>query len=138
VFTVEGLSKQIENWRSISMISGLFLVVELVSDGRVIGDGGFESVDFENRTGEIGINLNDEPDIRGKGYAVEALETMLDYSFKELGLKSVKLWTLKVNKPLRGLLEKRLGLTPDANTGDTESCYTVEAHSWLKNATNMQ
>jgi RimJ/RimL family protein N-acetyltransferase len=90
-FTVESLSQQIETWRSISMVSGLFLVVERISDGRVIGDGGFEFVDFENQTGEIDISLNDESDVRGKGYAVEALETMLDYAFKELGMKSVKL-----------------------------------------------
>ncbi|KAI9814385.1 MAG: hypothetical protein M1827_003241 [Pycnora praestabilis] len=133
-FTISGLSPQIEAWRSTSMIRDLFLVVERISDGKVIGDGGFEVVDFEKRRGELGVMLNDEEDVRGKGYAVESLRTMLDFAFGELGLESVRMGTLKGNKPLRGLVEKRFGLVADPGREEHECWYTVLKSSWLSKA----
>jgi len=39
---------------------------------------------------------------------VEALESMFQYRFTELGLERIILRTLKENKPMKGLLERKL------------------------------
>lgn len=106
-FTLEGNRQRIEKWRSTSCISDIFLVVVTLADGKVIGDGGFESIDRDSKTGDAGIMLNDDPAVRGKGYAVEALKTTFDYGFGTLGLEKIRLGTLEGNTPMRMLLEKK-------------------------------
>jgi len=41
--------------------------------------------------GEAGIILDDSPAIRGKGYAVEALNMVFEYGFDVLGLDEIRI-----------------------------------------------
>jgi len=133
-FTLEGINQRIERWRASSSVTDLFLVVISVADGKVIGDGGYEVIDQESKTGEVGVMLNSDESVRGKGYAVEALGTMCDYGFGALGLERVRLRTLKVNAPMRTLLERKFSLTAESREVEagTECLYTVSRQDWLE------
>jgi RimJ/RimL family protein N-acetyltransferase len=53
----------------------------------LIGYGGIENIQYENRLGEISILI--APEYRGKGYGTEAVELFLRQAFKHLNLANV-------------------------------------------------
>jgi RimJ/RimL family protein N-acetyltransferase len=57
-----------------------------------------------------------EPEYRNKGYATEALEFLLDYGFKNFGLKKVTAPILYFNKPSIAL-HKKLGFKEKRKKG---------------------
>ena len=59
--------------------------------------------------GEAGIILDDSPAICGKGYAVEALNTVSEYGFDMLGLDEIRVRTMEVNTAMRGIIECNFG-----------------------------
>jgi RimJ/RimL family protein N-acetyltransferase len=61
--------------------------------------------DFRNGGCELGIKIGAE-DLRGKGYASEAVELLLDYAFDTLGLEVVRGSTLSHNERMRRVFEK--------------------------------
>ncbi|KAF8965041.1 hypothetical protein BDZ97DRAFT_1757470 [Flammula alnicola] len=75
-----------------------------------IGETGFGSLDLVAKTGECGIMLMSGPLVRGKGYAVEALDMTFAYGFDHLGLERINLGTHKDNLPMRSLMEKKFGV----------------------------
>lgn len=96
-----------------SGVSNWFAAVVRVSDGKNIGDSGLNEIVWETKTANIGIMLDDTPDVRGQGYAVEAMEAIYDFSFNELGLERVEAGTDVKNAPMRGVFEKRMGIVVD-------------------------
>lgn len=88
----------------------LFLVIVRTSDNRVIGDSGLGSIDMEKKLGETGVMLDNSPDVRGKGYAVEVLRMTFQHAFEKVGLEKVEVNTLEANKPMSGIMEKKFGL----------------------------
>jgi RimJ/RimL family protein N-acetyltransferase len=61
--------------------------------------------DFRNSGCELGIKIGPE-DLRGKGYASEAVELLLDYAFDTLDLEVVRGSTLSHNERMRRVFEK--------------------------------
>ena len=52
-----------------------------------IGMGGLTNIEWENGTAEISLIIN--PDYRGKGYGLKAVDLLLDEAFKSMRLYSV-------------------------------------------------
>ena len=61
--------------------------------------------DFRNAGCELGIKIGAE-DLRGKGYATEAVELLLGFAFDSLGLEVVRGSTLSHNERMRRVFEK--------------------------------
>lgn len=136
-FTLEGTTSQIASWRASASVTDLFLVIVRLDDEQqqkeVIGDGGFESLDLATRTGESGVMLNSGPDVRGKGYAVEALEATFQYGFTRLGLEKIVLRTLRANVAMGKLLEKHFRLVPEYREVEagTEAVFTMRKDDYI-------
>lgn len=52
-----------------------------------VGYGGIESIEWENRQGEISLLIG--PDYRGKGYGREAVRLFLEQAFEDMNLHAV-------------------------------------------------
>ena len=61
--------------------------------------------DFRNAGCELGIKIGAE-DLRGKGYATEAVELLVGYAFDTLGLAAIRGSTLSHNERMRRVFEK--------------------------------
>lgn len=142
--TLASNQKNIKAWRAESGLTGLFLVIVLLpsaSDtlsgivdpegpGATIGDTGFGPLDLKTKTAELGIMLNSGPAIRGRGFAVEALELCFAYGFEKLDLEVIELGTDKDNIPMRSLLEKKLGLTAAWREEKDDWCFSATKLWW--------
>ncbi len=73
-----------------------FSIVDLEND-KMVGTVGIESIDHLNRCGTLGVFIG-EKDYRDKGYGTEAIKMVLEYGFKYLNLKNIKLDLLSVNE----------------------------------------
>ena len=68
------------------------------ADGKIIGSIGLHAdVNRRAGSGELGIAILD-PDYLGKGYGRDAIETFLDWTFRILNLRRIKLETLATNE----------------------------------------
>jgi RimJ/RimL family protein N-acetyltransferase len=61
--------------------------------------------DFRNAGCELGIKIGAE-DLRGRGYATEAVELLVGYAFDTLGLEGIRGSTLSHNERMRRVFEK--------------------------------
>jgi RimJ/RimL family protein N-acetyltransferase len=61
--------------------------------------------DFRNAGCELGIKIGAE-DLRGRGYATEAIELLVGYAFDTLGLEVIRGSTLSHNERMRRVFEK--------------------------------
>jgi RimJ/RimL family protein N-acetyltransferase len=57
---------------------------------KLIGNCGIHRIDWKNRVAEVGITIG-EKEYQSKGYGTEAMETLLDYTFKTLNLNRIQL-----------------------------------------------
>ncbi|MGM7637048.1 GNAT family N-acetyltransferase [Bacillus sp. Hm123] len=80
-----------------------FTIIELESQ-KIIGSCGFNSLDFEHVKAEIGYELAKA--FWGKGYAQEAIHSLLDYAFKTLKLNRIEAKVEPENSNSIRLLEK--------------------------------
>ncbi|KAF8815101.1 hypothetical protein BYT27DRAFT_7199576 [Phlegmacium glaucopus] len=139
--TLASNESQIAAWRAESLIQSLILAVVLLPDTRgvekdetieknsdtaTIGETGFGSIDYANKTADCGIMLNSSPEIRGKGYAMETLEMMFAYGFDHLNLETVEFGTHRDNIPMRSLLEKKF---------EIPAKWREDRNDWVFNAT---
>ncbi|KAF4618676.1 hypothetical protein D9613_009853 [Agrocybe pediades] len=116
--TNESNTKNCRQWRAESGIVGYFLVVVLLpEDGTkanqvdaTIGDTGIIPINWEEKSGECGMMLNSGPLIRGKGYAIEAIDMQFAFGYDHLGLEKIYFGTDADNIPMQNLLEKKLGI----------------------------
>jgi len=72
------------------------LAIVLKHGDRHVGNCGFNSIDFINRSAEFGILLA-ERDAWGKGFGPEAARLILKYGFEEFGLHRIWLWAFSFN-----------------------------------------
>lgn len=77
-------------------------------DGRLIGACGYHQLDWKNRRAMVGWQIGD-PEMRGKGYGTDMIETLLKVCFETLGLRKVSLCVYAFNEAAR--LYERLGFT---------------------------
>lgn len=84
--------------KDIFELKQLRLIIQLREENRPIGAIDLFDFDPHNRRAGVGVLIADNGD-RGKGYATEALESLLRYSFEVLGLHqlwcNIAIW----NKP---------------------------------------
>lgn len=60
---------------------------KFVVEGRFVGYGGIENIQWENATGELSLLIFEHS--RGKGYGKECVKKILQYAFKNLNLMTV-------------------------------------------------
>ena len=82
----------------------LFGIIDNESD-KLIGGIGLHELDFINGNATYGIYIGDKS-FRGKGYAKEATELILDYGFNILNLNNVNLNVYEYNEKAIRLYEK--------------------------------
>lgn len=78
--------------------------VELKREGKMIGTGGFTSVDQSNRAAEIGYVLH--PDYWSKGYGTEIAEELLAFGFCVLDMNRIQARYMTGNERSRHVMEK--------------------------------
>ena len=79
------------------------LVLELKPDKQVIGDIG---INFTNKKDEVAIGYTLSKAHQGKGYAHEAVSTVINYLFKELSKKKIVAYILPENASSIKLIKK--------------------------------
>jgi len=79
---------------------GIFL-----PDGTVIGDVALQNIDWKNRSCGVGVGLT-KLEYYGKGYATDAVKTMLRYGFGHLGFERISSSTQENNTGAQRLHEK--------------------------------
>lgn len=94
------------NWikRVIDEKAYQFLIIELKND-RILGKIELYKVDYIKRIGEIGVFIAEKSD-RGRGFAKEAINLLLDFSFNYLNLNNIMLGVFEFNKIAIELYEK--------------------------------
>ena len=85
--------------------------IEALDAGRLVGYGGFTSVDARSRVGEVALLIGDEKD-RHKGYGSDALRVLCAFGFREIGLRKVKARILADNLMSRACFEG-IGFQPE-------------------------
>ena len=73
-----------------------FNIVELDTD-KLVGTIGIEHINWIERSAVLGIFIGDK-DFRNDGYGTEAIQMILEYGFKYIGLHSIRLDLLSVNE----------------------------------------
>jgi RimJ/RimL family protein N-acetyltransferase len=101
--TVEELRKYIkERYESKECI---FLGIFLKENDKHIGNIKLEPIDFENKTVTMGMLIGDK-NSWGKGFATEALNLLVDWSFKNLSLAEMDLGVMRENAAAIRVYEK--------------------------------
>lgn len=73
-----------------------FSIVDLNND-KLLGSISIEAIDHLNRCGTLGIFIGDG-NYRNNGYGTEAIKLVLEYGFKYLNLKNIKLDLVSANE----------------------------------------
>lgn len=94
------------NWikRVIDEKAYQFLIIDLQND-KILGKIELYKVDYIKRIGEIGVFIAEKSD-RGRGFAKEAINLLLDFSFNYLNLNNIMLGVFEFNKIAIELYEK--------------------------------
>lgn len=72
-------------------------VIITINDNKMIGTVSLEGINHINKCATLGIFIGDE-DFRNKGYGTEAIKLILEYGFKYLNLKNIKLDLMEFNE----------------------------------------
>ena len=83
----------------------LFAICTL-EDDTAIGTIGLDRIDFANQSAELGNMLIGEEEFQGQGYAAEALQLLLSYSFFHLNMNRVYLYVFADNDRAVRLYER--------------------------------
>lgn len=78
--------------------------IELKEKGTIIGTMGFQDWSHEHKRANLSYALF--PEIWGKGYASEAIETVISFGFQELGLERIGAVVFIENQASNNLLTK--------------------------------
>lgn len=92
IITLNEEKKYLENSNSVAS----FVIVTLDSD-KMIGTVSLESIKSIDRTATLGIFIGDK-EYRSRGYGTEAIKLILEYGFKYLNLKNIKLDLMAFNE----------------------------------------
>ncbi len=83
---------------------GVFL-----NDGSVIGDVALQDISVKNRSCSVGLGIA-KIENRAKGYGTEAVQLMIDYGFRYLGMERITANTLEINAGAQNVIT-RCGMT---------------------------
>ena len=84
---------------------GVFWVIESKSNHQLIGTIGLRNFEDEEEYAEIGYEL--DPIYQQKGFMSEAFESILEFGFQEMELKTIEAFTHKNNSDSISLLKKQ-------------------------------
>jgi RimJ/RimL family protein N-acetyltransferase len=93
------------------------LAITLPDSGRLIGDCGIRRKPGNEWEADIGYELS--PEHWGRGYATEATRALVDFGFRELGLRRISSWCIAGNAASARVLE-RLGLRQEGRLRENE------------------
>ena len=93
VLTAENEKKYFEN--SMNAEASFFIVT--LEDDKLIGTISLEKIDHINRCAILGIFIGDK-NYRNNGYGTEAIKLILEFGFKYLNLKNIKLDLMEFNE----------------------------------------
>lgn len=143
---IEGFTRIKEAEEMIAFLSDLsergeairYSIIEKNSN-TIIGSCGFNSLNFEANTAEIGYDLDSQ--FWNKGYGTEAVNGLVDYAFHQLNLKiieakvdprnilSIKLLQ-KLNFEFQGIVEENAGQADDLYLYTKESHIQKSPNGW--------
>lgn len=83
----------------------LFWALQSKNSNEILGTIGIRNFDFADNYAEVGYEIH--PDYQERGYMNEALETVLEYGFQNLELKTIEAFTHKNNLASIALLHKQ-------------------------------
>lgn len=119
--TVEDTRKNIESrLKAIVETGGYPKSFAIIYDNQIAGTIGFNDLDPYNKCGAIGYWLGET--FQGKGIMSQALEALIDYGFKDLGLHKIEIRVAEGNAKSRALPE-RLGFKQEGVLRDAEWLY---------------
>lgn len=72
-------------------------VIVTINENKMIGTVSLESINHINRCATLGIFIGDK-EFRNKGYGTETIKLILEYGFKYLNLKNIKLDLMEFNE----------------------------------------
>ena len=107
---VRGLLQVFLDWQEERPRRRFQLAIVLPAEGRLIGSCGLRRPLGDDRTADIGYEL--DPDYWGQGYATEAARAMVQFGFRELGLQRLTSWCIADNAASARVLA-RLGFRPE-------------------------
>jgi RimJ/RimL family protein N-acetyltransferase len=70
--------------------------IHVLADEQLIGNGNISSLNWQARSGEIGISIADK-NFRSRGYGTNAVRLLLHFGFMELNLNRIELYTYDQN-----------------------------------------
>ncbi len=91
---------------SVSSLNQRFAIE--ADDLGLIGTANLVDINWKDKNAFHGMLLGDK-DIRGKGYAVDTILTIMRYAFEELGLNRLDGSIIEYNKPSYGVYVKKCG-----------------------------
>ena len=83
----------------------VFIIEETETLRRPIGQVSIYGIDWPRRSAKFGRLMIGDPQARGRGLARRAVETLIEYSERDLGLDELHLEVLTGNAPAIGLYE---------------------------------
>lgn len=87
--TLEQAGKELMYWgRLFNIRSSIYWAIGLKSNGRIIGTGGFNYWNREQRRAEISYDM--ARDYWGKGYATAVVKSMIDFAFSNMNIKRIQ------------------------------------------------
>jgi RimJ/RimL family protein N-acetyltransferase len=94
IMTIEAEKEWIENTLRSNELN--FAIVNIEND-ELIGNCGFNKIDYQHRKGTVGIFIGNEKN-RSNGYGTETLRLLLDYGFNYLNLNNIMLTVKSFNE----------------------------------------
>lgn len=88
----------------------VFILIE-AETGQRVGTVSLGNIDYKNQKAELGILIGEEK-FRGKGFATEAVNALIDFAFNEMNLHKIYLRVFETNSAAINLYTK-LGFTND-------------------------
>ncbi|MBY0471593.1 GNAT family N-acetyltransferase [bacterium] len=128
-WTDELIAARYENYRNKQKLRELldFVVIDRATD-QLIGNCGFNHLEFEKRTSDFGIILHHS--VWGKGISSECHRLCLDYGFQNLNFKSVSFVTDEANLRMQGFFTKVGIPLLSTNVKEKTRRYEVKRDSW--------
>ncbi len=80
------------------------IVFKIEREGKTIGELTMKNLRWFNRKAELGIIIF--PQEQGKGYATDALRTVINYAFKDMNLHRLEAEVIEYNEASKKMIEK--------------------------------
>lgn len=71
--------------------------IENLTSGEFLGTCGIDSINWTNRTAELGISIHN-PANHSKGYGTDTMKCLLKFGFNILNLHRIELWVMEYNE----------------------------------------